>query len=270
MVQVLPLISALFIAAAAHGDTCGASTLLLAYAHNDYANRRPLLDALELGYRGAEADVFRVGQELLVGHRRDETQPRNTLERLYLAPLLARARACGYVVPDSTPFLLNIELKERDRAAFQLLVALLRRYEELFVAVTRPQPAVQVTLVGWWPETAVDATSWPEYLRVQMAIDGRSSGAHSRRPVGFVSLDYRKVLRWSGSGPILQAALDALATARRLATTYGVPIRVHHPPAQRGVYEWLVAEGVTLIGSGDLIRDRAILRLICSSPSRAP
>ena len=33
---------------------------LPAYAHNDYANARPLTDALSLGFRGAEADVFLV------------------------------------------------------------------------------------------------------------------------------------------------------------------------------------------------------------------
>ena len=31
---------------------------LPAYAHNDYKNRKPLWDALRLGYRGVEADYF--------------------------------------------------------------------------------------------------------------------------------------------------------------------------------------------------------------------
>lgn len=255
---MIPHILALFTAAVALPvDTCGPSTLLLGYAHNDYHNRRPLLDALALGYRGVEADVFRVGQELLVGHNRDETQSRNTLARLYLAPLRDRARSCGYVLPDSTPFLLNIELKERDPTAFRLLVTLLRTYEDLFAST--PRPEVQVTLVGWWPDTVADSSEWPEYLGVQVPIDGRTSGAQPPWPVGLVSVDYGKVLRWSGRGPISRAATEAMATARRVATSYGVPIRVHHAPAQRRIYEWLVAEGVTLIGSGDLIRDRELL-----------
>ena len=43
-------------------------TLLPAYAHNDYRNARPLLDALELGFRGVEVDYFLVDTELRVGH----------------------------------------------------------------------------------------------------------------------------------------------------------------------------------------------------------
>lgn len=45
------------------GDTCSAASLLPAYSHNDYRNRRPLLDALELGFRGVEADVFPVAPD---------------------------------------------------------------------------------------------------------------------------------------------------------------------------------------------------------------
>jgi len=264
---MIALIPAFFtIAAAIPVDTCGSATLLLAYAHNDYRNPRPLLDAVSLGYRGVEADVFRVGQDLLVGHDRDETQSRKTLTRLYLAPLLDRARSCGYIQPDSTPFLLNIELKERDPTAFRLLVRLLRPYEELLTATTRP--LVQVTLVGWWPDTVADSSAWPEYLRVHVPIDGHNSGAQPRWRVGLVSLDYEKVLRWSGRGPVSPAAIDAIAEARRVAGAYRVPIRVHHAPAQRRIYEWLVAEGVTLIGSGNLMRDRELLLELNGQPSR--
>jgi hypothetical protein len=176
---------------------------------------------------------------------------------LYLAPLRARARSCGYVLSDFTPFLLNIELKERDPAALRLLVALLRTYEDLFAGT--PRPEVQVTMVGWWPDSVTDPSSWPAYLRVQASLDGHSAGVPPSWPVGLVSIDYGKVLQWSGRGPIPRAATETMATARRVATSYGVSIRVHHAPARRRVYEWLVAEGATLIGSGDLIRDRELL-----------
>jgi hypothetical protein len=256
MIALLPTVFT--IAAAGPVDSCGSASLLLAYAHNDYHNRRPLVDALSLGYRGVEADVFRVGHDLLVGHTRDETQSHKTLARLYLAPLLDRARSCGYILRDSTPFLLNIELKEKDLTAFRMLVTELRKYEALFAATRRP--LVRVTLVGWWPDTVADPSLRPEYLRVHVPIDGRTAGAPPPWAVGLVSLDYGKVLRWSGRGPVPGAALEAMAEARRVATASGVPIRVHHAPAERRIYEWLVAEGVTLIGSGDLIRARELLR----------
>ena len=60
--------------------------------------------------------------------------------------------------------------------------------------------------------------------------------------------------------------METMAEARRVAMSYGVPIRVHHAPARRRIYERLVAEGVTLIGSGDLIRDRELLLIPSSQP----
>src|SRR5690606_12096586 len=39
-----------------------------AYAHNDYAHRVPLFDALGNGFAAVEADVFLRGEELLVAH----------------------------------------------------------------------------------------------------------------------------------------------------------------------------------------------------------
>lgn len=39
-----------------------------AHAHNDYEHPRPLLDALDHRFGSVEADVFLVGDQLLVGH----------------------------------------------------------------------------------------------------------------------------------------------------------------------------------------------------------
>jgi hypothetical protein len=242
-------------------DSCGPSTLLPAYAHNDYYNQRPLLDALALGYRGAEADVIRVGQELVVGHSRNEAKTHRTLARLYLDPLLSRSQSCGFVLSDSTPFLLNIELKDRDPRAFELLVALLAHYQVLF---TGTRPAATATLVGWWPDTVVAASTWPRFLQVHVALG--PAGPKPRGRVGLISIDYGKVLRWPGRGPISVEAKEAIVSARRAADSCGVPIRVHHVPARREVYKWLLSEGVTLIGVGNLDRDRALLLEIGAQP----
>jgi hypothetical protein len=43
-----------------------------AHSHNDYLHRRPLLDALEQGFCGVEADVFLVDGDLLVAHDRKD------------------------------------------------------------------------------------------------------------------------------------------------------------------------------------------------------
>lgn len=240
---------------------CADRPLLPAYSHNDYRNERPLLDALELGYRGAEVDLFRVGDALQVGHDRDELQATRTLARLYLDPLRDRLQKCGLILADSTTFLLNVDLKEEDDAAFRLLVNELARYPELFRPL-RPGagPAVCVALVGWWPPAGVP--NWPEGVGVQLVVSdsGIVRGDISDRPVALITIAYGRGFTRAGRGEIPPRALAALAEARRLAATYGVPVRVHHAPASSGVYRWLLAEGVTLIGTSDLEQTRALLR----------
>ena len=241
-------------------DSCTTSFILPAYAHNDYRNRRPLQDALALGFRGVEADVFRVGTELVVGHERSSLQPIRTLASLYLEPLRERVHACGYVLSDSTPFILNIELKEADSTAFRSLIDQLRQFDELFDA-SPPGPApVQVTLVGWWPSG--DWDGWPEYVRVQRIVTRNGLTATTSAPVGLVSLDYGSVLNWPGRGPLSPATLHALDAARDSARAIAAPLRVHHVPVNEAVYRWLLAQEGTLIGTTDLKGTRALLERI--------
>ena len=259
MVSVLLVVLAVPLQAPASRDSCTARSLLPAYAHNDYQNPRPLLDALSLGFRGAEADVFRVGTDLVVAHERGTLRPARTFARLYLEPLRERQRICGFVLQDSTPFYLNLELKEADPAGFDFLVAQLRQFEQLFRArEPGTNAAVQVTLVGWWP--IPDSVSWPDYLRVQLAVEHQPARpASDAAPVGLVSVDYGKVIKWSGRGTVPSAAEQTLAGARVLASPRAVPFRVHHAPADEVIYEWLLSRGVTLIGTEASPRARSML-----------
>jgi hypothetical protein len=255
--------------AVSRSDSCRASSLIPAYAHNDYRNRRPLLDALEAGYRGVEADVIRDGKSLVVAHDRRDVRRTRTLSRLYLQPLVERTRSCGHLLPDSTSFHLYIDLKEADREAFRLLVAELRDFEELFLAPGSGASApIRVTLVGWAPRSTADVASWPRYLRIHLPVARISDfppHVDSSR-IGLVSIDYGKALRWDGRGPFPQRAVELLAEARRVAGTLGVPLRVHHAPARRNIVEWLRTEGVSLIGADDLGSVRSLLVEVSKQP----
>ena len=66
-----------------------------AHAHNDYEHTRPLLDALDHGFCGVEADIYLVSGKLLVAHDRKDAKPERTLQALYLDPLRERVKANG-------------------------------------------------------------------------------------------------------------------------------------------------------------------------------
>jgi len=70
---------------------------LPAYSHNDYLNTHPLSDALALGYRGAEADVFLVKGELQL--RLVNSTSVGSIER--------EARRIGYVKPGERLFVVK-------------------------------------------------------------------------------------------------------------------------------------------------------------------
>ncbi|RBR10708.1 uncharacterized protein FIESC28_09355 [Fusarium coffeatum] len=63
---------------------------VMVHSHNDYLRPRPLFSALSVGCASVEADVWLSsnGKDLLVGHHWWDLIPKNTLESLYIAPLL--------------------------------------------------------------------------------------------------------------------------------------------------------------------------------------
>jgi hypothetical protein len=252
---------------------CTRGPVLPAYAHNDYANPRPLYDALELGFRGVEADILLRGGELRVAHDVSATRPGRNLEALYLRPLRAIVQQCGHVLAPATPFLLNIELKERSRSAYDSLLALLERYVDVFEPPLADLggPPVEIILVGWHPPLEDSTTDLRYQLWRQQRITtlSRDSATQSSTAVRLVSLDYGKTIGWSGRGPLPERAASWLARLRaakgegpgRLARAYNVPV----DPA---VYRLLLAAGVDLIGTKRLLAAQQVLLTVGAASLR--
>lgn len=234
--------------------------VLPAYAHNDYANPRPLVDALALGYRGAEADVALVDGTLRLGHDGREARRGASLEATYLAPLAALVARCGTLTADGAPFLLAVELKARDGAASDSVDALLARWAPRLAGASgaRGAPAVEVVLVGWHaapatrgaigvhhrlrrPEEVTTLAALPARVRLVSVDHGRTLGRPWRTAAG------RR--RWL-------AALEAARRALDVAAVSGAPrarLRVHALPVDAAEYRALLAAGVDLIGTKDLV-----------------
>ncbi len=238
------MLLAILAAAALGQGPCPVVPLLPAYSHNDYLNARPLADAMALGYRGVEVDLYRAGSQLLVGHDRSDLRPSRTLKSLYLRPLELRLARCGFLVSPSEEFLLNIEIKEEDARAFDILVEELSHHEALWRA-----GRIRVVLVGWWPASPETGRIWPSYLTVQRPIecDGREPPASST-PIGLISVDYSKCIKWDGRGTAALRAQQVLARAKGLGRVHGAPVRVHQVPTEPRIYDWLGNAGVDLIG----------------------
>lgn len=261
---ILGLATAATVLAAALPAQAAPSVLLPAYAHNDYGNRHPLRDALDAGYRGAEADVYLVNGRLLVAHDREDVRADRTLEALYLDPLRALA-AQGPILVDGSAFQLNIETKQPGREAYDALVAVLARYADILTVVrdgrVSPGP-VRVVLVGWTPSLDEMAAEPVRYAAVHRHARDLPPD-HARDPadlLAMVSVKYRQEFRWSGHGRPPAAFTEHLAEL--VATAHAVPgrtLRVFNVPRTEACYRALVAGGVDLVGTRTLGRSRKLL-----------
>ena len=246
--------------------TCPQPPTLPAYSHNDYENSRPLHRALALGYRGVEADLVLRGGELRVAHSGAESQAGRTLETMYLRPLRAILRQCGRVLNPSTALLLNLELKEKSRIAYDSLLAVLARYSDLFEEHSpRGIAAVEIVIVGWSPAAHEARIAIERRLGSQHKITTLTSRSVPGLPesVRLVSLDYGQTIGWSGRGPLPQRAGTWLARVRAVkGTNPRYVARAYNAPANAAVYRLLLDGGVDLIGAEDLeATHRVLLRL---------
>lgn len=236
---------------------------LPAYAHNDYENARPLTDALTLGFRGAEADVFLVDGVMRVGHDRRAARAGGSLEALYLAPLQALVARCGQLTADGRPFFLALELKEASAVAHDSLVALLGRYRELLEAsppASHGAPALDVVLVGWHPSTAPVASAADALVGWQRRI-ANAGGSQPTPPdarVRLLSLDYGKTMgRWWVTAAGRRRWLAWLRAVK--ASAPDRVLRVHNVPVDGRIYAALLATGVDLIGTKQLSETARLL-----------
>ncbi|KKD08971.1 phosphatidylinositol-specific phospholipase C/glycerophosphodiester phosphodiesterase family protein [Streptomyces sp. WM6386] len=232
-----------------------------AHAHNDYEHPRPLLDALDHRFGSVEADIFLVGDQLLIGHTADDLDPTRTLESLYLDPLAARVRANhgsvyrGY----RTPLQLLIDIKTEGSSTYLELDLHLRRYKHLFTAYAHGR-----VLPG--PVTAVisgdrAARAPMEAQTVRRAFyDGRLADLGSSAPSSLISLisdNWTLNFTWQGVGAFPDVERRKLRGIVRAAHARGQKVRFWATqdlagPARDALWGELLAAGVDYLNTDDL------------------
>ncbi|CAL9384955.1 hypothetical protein SUDANB15_01127 [Streptomyces sp. enrichment culture] len=232
-----------------------------AHAHNDYEHPRPLRDALDHRFGSVEADVFLVGDQLLVAHDPEDLDPSRTLESLYLDPLAARVRAHrGSVYRGHRgPFQLLVDLKTEGSSTYLALDRRLRRYRHLFTTYAHGR-----VLPG--PVTAVvsgdrAARAPMEAQRVRRAFyDGRLADLGGPAPASFVPLisdNWTLHFTWRGAGAFPDAERRKLRDIVGTAHARGQKVRFWATPdlpgpARDALWGELVAADVDHLNTDDL------------------
>ena len=239
----------------------GPRPLWRAHAHNDYEHPRPLLDALDHRFGSVEADIYLVGDQLLVAHDPVDLDPNRTLETLYLAPLAARVKANHGAVYRGyrRPLQLLIDIKTEGSSTYLELDRHLQRYQHLFTTYAHGR-------VHRGPVTAVisgdrAARTPMEAQTVRRAFyDGRLADLGSSAPASFIPLisdNWTLNFTWLGVGAFPDAERQKLRDIMRAAHSRGQKVRFWATPDVAGpdrdaLWAELVAAGVDYLNTDDL------------------
>jgi glycerophosphoryl diester phosphodiesterase family protein len=238
--------------------------LAQAHAHNDYEHARPLHDALGEGFTSVEADIYLVGDELLVAHDPEDLDPARTLTALYLEPLRERVLANhGGVYRGFRDFQLLIDIKTEGESTYAALDTLLRspRYAFLWTAYRNGHVrtrAVTAVVSGNRPRATMEAQ------RTRVAFyDGRIANQSDLGPgsdarlTPLVSDNWTNLFSWTGAGPMPADEKAELREIIRTAHRAGQRVRFWATPDVAGperdaVWRELVAADVDHINTDDL------------------
>jgi hypothetical protein len=239
-----------------------------AHAHNDYEHPRPLFDALDHRFGSVEADIYLVGDQLLVAHDPVDLDPSRTLESLYLDPLAARVRANHGSVHRGyrRPLQLLIDIKTEGSSTYRELDRHLRRYQHLFTkyAHGRVHPAAVTAVISGDRAARTPMEAQP----VRRAFyDGRLADLGSSAPASFIPLisdNWTLNFTWAGVGAFPDAERRKLRGIVRAAHARGQQVRLWATPdvagpARDAVWSELLAADVDYLNTDDLAGLEAFL-----------
>ncbi|WP_405946492.1 phosphatidylinositol-specific phospholipase C/glycerophosphodiester phosphodiesterase family protein [Streptomyces prunicolor] len=239
-----------------------------AHAHNDYEHPRPLFDALDHRFGSVEADIFLVGDQLLIGHDASELDPSRTLESLYLDPLSALVKANHGSVYRGWrhPLQLLIDIKTEGSSTYLELDRHLLRYKHLFTthAHGRVHPGAVTNVISG--DRAARTPMEAQTAR-RAFYDGRLADLGSSAPASFISLisdDWQANFTWLGTGTFPDAERQKLRSIVARAHAAGQTVRFWNTPdvagpARDALWGELFAAGVDFLNTDDLAGLEAFL-----------
>jgi hypothetical protein len=231
-----------------------AALLTNGFAHNDYEHKRPLIDALDLGFCAVEADIYLVDGQLLVGHDAADLKPERTLTSLYLDPLAQRVRKYGgSVYPNRAELLLLIDVKSEADTTYQQLKVVLTNYSPMLTTFTEKAirtNAITIIISGNRPtELASHETSR------FAAIDGRTNDLDRNPPLPLIPLVsdiWTKFSHWKGKGEIPDADRSRIAELVKRTHEQKRKLRLWAAPDTPESWKLQQAFGIDLINTDKL------------------
>ncbi len=233
-----------------------------AFAHNDYWHKHPLYDALNNGYTHVEADVYLRHNKLIVAHLLPSLKKNNTLERLYLDPLMNCINGT-----DSTtrrpvyPLTLMIDIKSNGEHTYEALNQLLQKYRSVLSGVEDghfTQRDITIVLSGHKPVKALKAQT-TRWAFIDEDLKTVAHDTTARNIYQTASCKYSSLIKWRGKGDLPFYEKQRLCRFVDIAHKFGKKVRLWKSPDNPVVWNALLQCGVDLINTDKLIKLRQFL-----------
>jgi len=206
-----------------------------AHSHNDYAQARPLAEALANGFASVEADVFLVDGKLLVGHNREDLKPERSLEAMYLRPLSERIGLNkGWVYPGVHKTLwVLVDIKTDGVAVYEAFKKLLDGFPNLKYG--RKAMPIRFVISGDRPIDSIVRDKGEV-----AALDGRWADLdrnYSKDLMPWVSESWSDHFAWSGAAPFSGEMQSKLVKMVQTVHAQGRKIRFWGAPDVPAMWE---------------------------------
>jgi len=215
------------------------------HSHNDYTHQKPFYDASANRVFSIEADVFVVGDSLIVAHSRKEIKEKNTLQKLYLEPIAAFAKTDKFY-----SFQLMIDFKDSWDLTYPVLLKALKPYQKYFV---RGNKKVTIAISGNRPP---DST-FRNYTDV--SFDGLPNVDYAPsdlRKITMISDNFATYSKWKGVGAIADSDKAKLKELINNAHKIGKPFRFWNAPDTEACWKLLQELGADIINTDKVAEAR--------------
>ncbi|RYG17267.1 MAG: glycerophosphodiester phosphodiesterase [Chitinophagaceae bacterium] len=235
------------------GLTCFAQIKI--HSHNDYLQQKPFYIAYANKVDEMEADIFLVGDSILVAHSKRELNSSKTLYNLYLKPISEAFKKYKNKVSEDKKytFSLMIDVKENWNAVYPSLKKEIEKFDLVFHR-GRKKRAIQIVISGARPPHST-FNSYPEWL----FFDGLPNITYAKKDlarIAMISDNFSTYSKWKGVGEIPE---DDKAKLKKLideAHRLNKPIRFWGAPDTQACWQQLAALGADIINTDKIVESK--------------
>lgn len=203
------------------------------HSHNDYSHAVPFWDAYNNKAGVIEADIYDVNGELIVAHNKTDIQPANSLNNMYIQPIVKIFDTAKNV----HSFYLMIDIKENQAEALPALINLLQQYPQVFNREVNKN-AVQVFISG---ERPADSTfhTYPPYIMFD-GLPGKNYTPQDLEKVVMISDNFHTYSNWNGKGTL--PAADSIKIEKIISAAHALdkPVRLWGAPDTEQCWQTMI------------------------------